>query len=106
MTLIEYFICFGLFILFQSLMINGIYECFAGNCTNDVKIGRVCKGNIFFKLNPEWFVKNKEKNWALPIFGCVKCMSSFWGTISYWTFVLLFLGFDFREIPVWMGDLF
>jgi len=44
--------------------------------------------------------------WSKPVCGCVKCMASFWGTITYWPAVLLIFGFHWWEVALWVPDLF
>lgn len=90
----------------QALIINGIYECFRGGCIEDMTKGRLCAGNILWKLNPEFFENNKHKMWAQPLFGCIKCMASAYGAITFWPPVLWKFGFHFWEIPVFIADMF
>lgn len=95
---------FCLFIILQSLAINGIYYAFSGGCLNDIDKGKICKGNIFFLINPDFFDKNKDKEWARPIFSCVRCMASTYSIITYWPVVLYLFGFHWIEIFVWVFD--
>lgn len=95
-----------IFVLLQALMINGIYSCFQGGCTNDLTKGLICSGNIFYKIAPKFFEKTRGKAWTMPLWGCVKCMSSFWGTLSFWFFVLYVYGFAPIEIGAWIMDVF
>jgi len=97
---------FILFMVVQALFINGVNECFKGKCWEDLNTGRKCDGNIFYKLNPEWFEKAKEKWWSKPIFSCVKCQSSLYGTITFWPVVVRVYGFHWEEIFVWVVDMF
>jgi hypothetical protein len=105
-TLFLYILSFLLFTYLQALAINGVYEAFKGRCVNDMNNGNVCSGNIFYKLNPLFFEKYKGKNWTLPLWGCVKCMASFWGSITYWGTVVSVFGFHTIEMWVWIWDIF
>lgn len=105
-TDILYLVGFFLFVILQSLAINGVYEAFNGRCWDEMDKGRMCSGNIFFKLAPEFLHRNKSKNWALPIYGCVKCMSSVVGGTIYWSVVLSLFGFHWIEVLVWVWDVF
>jgi hypothetical protein len=95
-----------IFVLLQALMINGIYYCFQGGCTNDLMKGTICSGNIFYKIAPKFFERNKNKTWSTPLLGCVKCMASTYGTLSFWFFVLYVYGFAPIEIGAWIMDVF
>ncbi len=101
-TLIE----FCILIILQALLINGVHECCRGACVEDIHKGRVCSGNIFYMLNPEWFEINKHKNWAKPVFACTKCQSSLWCTITFWPYAVSVYGFHYAEILVWGLDMF
>lgn len=101
-----YLIGFGIFVFLQALFINGWHECFKFNCVEDMNKGRVCNGNIFYKLLPEFIEKNKNKTWAMPLFGCVKCESSVIGSITFWSAILPLFGFHPYEIIVWIFDMF
>jgi hypothetical protein len=41
-----------------------------------------------------------------PIIQCIKCMSSFWGALTFWPVVLFLFGFNWLEIPVFFADMF
>ena len=97
---------FILFIFLQALFINGWHECFRGDCTQDINRGRVCGGNIFFRISPEFIHRHKDKFWARPVFGCVKCEASVMGSVTYWPTALIIFGFHPVEIPIWIGDMF
>ena len=98
-------ICFCIFVFLQALFINGIYECFQGGCVQDMNTGKKCDGMIFYKINPSFFEKNKGKWWSYFIFYCVKCMSSFWGALTFWPVVIYFFGFHYEEIFVYLFDI-
>jgi hypothetical protein len=96
---------FILFMVVQSLFINGVHECFTGRCWQDVKDGYKCAGNVFYKINPKWFESAKGKWWADPLFNCVKCMSSLYGSLTFWPVVIYVYGFRWEEIFVWLIDI-
>lgn len=98
--LIELFV----FIVLQSLFINGVNECFKGGCINDMTDGKKCQGMIFYNINPDFFEKHKGSNWAKPFWTCVKCMSSVWGAATFWPVVVYLFGFNWVEIPVFIFD--
>lgn len=97
---------FGMFVLFQSFMINGVYYCFQGACIQDMNKGKICKGNIFYRISPTFFEKHKGKLWTQNLWGCVRCMASVYGTLSYWPCALFCFGFHGWEIFVWLMDVF
>lgn len=101
-----YCISFLIFVVSQSLAINGIYECFRGGCVNDIVKGKVCSGNIFYQLSPDFFEKHKNKIWAKPLFGCLRCMSSVYGALTFWPIVIMVFGFYPIEIIVFVFDVF
>lgn len=101
-----YIISFLVFIFLQSLMINGVYEAFKGSCWEDMKEGRKCSGNIFYKISPSFFEKHREKNWTLNLWGCVKCMSSIYSILTFFPLVIYLFGFHWVEIYVWVVDAF
>lgn len=85
--MIEKMILFILFVLCQAVAINGIFECFQ-------------KGQIFYLMMPDFIERNKEKKWIKPLWGCVRCMSSVWGSIIFWGTVLPIYGF--YPIEIWI----
>lgn len=103
--ILKYLISFSIFALLQSLCINGIYYCFGGNCTNDIQKGMVCVGNVFFLLAPEFFTKHKGEKWTLPLWGCIRCMSSVWGIITFLPLSVYLFGFHLVEIPIAIFDI-
>lgn len=101
-----YLIGYLIFLLIEALAINGVYEAFKGNCWEDLKRGRLCEGNIFYKINPSFFEKHRGKSWTLPLWGCVKCQSSIIGGIIFWGAVLFLFGFHWVEIPIYVCNTF
>lgn len=91
--LIYWLIEFVIFVCLQSIAINGIFESFK-------------KGNVLYEIAPGFFERNKNKFWSKPLFSCIMCMSSVYGGITFWGTVLFFIGFDYREIFVFVFDVF
>lgn len=85
-------ISFFIFMVIQSFFINGVYYCFS-------------KGNVFNRINPEFFEKNKKKIWALPLWSCIRCMSSVWGTSTFWIAIINIFGFRPIEIYYYIIDI-
>jgi len=86
-------VSFILFVLVESLAINGVYESF----TN---------GNIFHRIAPGFIDSNRDKWWTKPLYSCTKCMASVWGSIFYWGTVLQVFGFHSFEIWAWIVNVF
>lgn len=90
---LQYIIAFSIFVVLQSLAINGWHECFA-------------EGNVFNKLFGSFLLKHKGKWWTMPLWGCVKCEASVMGSITFWFTVLPLFGFNFYELWGWFIDMF
>lgn len=102
-----YLISFSLFVVLQSLMINGINESCKGEKLVDGVTGKVSyQGMIFYELAPKFFDKYKSKWWSRPLWVCVKCMASFWGTVTFLPFVIYLFGFRWIELFVLCMDIF
>lgn len=104
--IVLYLISYLIFVFLESLAINGVYEAFKGSCYEDLKKGRVCSGNIFYKINPEFFERHKGKNWTLPLWGCVKCQSSVIGGVMFWGAIIPIFGFHWVEFPMYVFNTF
>jgi len=76
MNVLELIICISLFCL-------GIRE-----ITDDIggRIGYPLKEFLLTKEIPEWILK--------PVILCVTCMASFWGSLLYFTLIVLEHGFN------------
>lgn len=101
-------IIFLLFILLQSLFINGLHYCFKFNIERnpDGSIKKI-NGNILFPIS-YWIGNKKGKFWdfiSKPIFECVRCMSSVYGTLSFWVFYLLAYDFYWQLFLLWLFDI-
>lgn len=97
---------FILFMFIQALFINSVYELFKGNCIEKYIIrGRFCDGNLLYKISPIFFERNKQKQWAKPIFTCVRCMASLYGSITFWIPVIWLFNFCSIEIYFWIVDI-
>ncbi len=102
-----YGICFLIMVFIQALIINGIHECFQGEAIrDDLKQKTFYQGMIFYMIAPKFFERNKYKFWAKNIYGCVKCMSSTFGAITYFPLVIWLFGFRWVEIPIFFADVF
>lgn len=86
-------ITFFLFALLQAIIINGIYE------------------SMNEKMILSWIPKLikkviKNEYWQKPIFGCIKCMASLYGALTFWPLVLYLFGWYWQEIPIFIADVF
>jgi hypothetical protein len=104
MTILFYLLGGLVFMFIQSLFINGMYELFQGKCVQDMNKGRICDGNLMYKISPEFFERNKNKVWFRPLGSCVKCMSSLYSILTFWPLVLYVFGFHWIEIYAWVLD--
>ena len=87
-----YLISFAIFIILQSLFINGVNESFTD-------------GNIFYSLRKR--LDDILKEWVKkPLYSCVKCQSSFYGIITFMPTVVYLYGFKWVEIPILIFDIF
>jgi len=102
----ELLVEFLIFIILQALCINGIHYCFHGGCVNDIVKGKVCSGNVFYKISPSFYEKHRGKWWTFPLWNCVRCMASVYGSLTFWPTVIYLFGFHYVEIPVWIFDMF
>lgn len=88
----------------QSLFINGVYELFNGKCITDIQKGKICDGNLFYKISPSFFENNRGKWWTYPIWSCVKCMSSIYSILTFFPVSIYLYGFRWEEIFIWIVD--
>jgi len=89
--LIDFFL-FIAFLPLQSLFINGMYFCFE-------------KGSIFYNLAPSFFDSNANKQWAKPLWKCIRCMASVHGTITFWAIVFPIWGINYFSVVAWLFDI-
>lgn len=101
---ILYLMGFCLFVVLQSLAINGIHYAFQGGCLQEMNKGKVCKGNVFYMLWPAFFERNKTKWWSAPCWSCIRCMSSLWGAITFWPTTIYLFGFHWVQIGIFLFD--
>lgn len=101
-----YAIAYLVFVYLESLAINGVVEAFKGSCVNDMNKGKICDGNIFYKISPSFFERNKGKAWTMPWFGCVKCASSGTGGVFFWGTILPIFSFHYFEIWLYILNTF
>lgn len=102
-----YLISFSVFVILQSLAINGWHECFTGEKLIDGVTKTIdYQGMIGYMIAPKWIEKNKRKAWLKPVIGCIKCESSVMGGITFWGAVIPIFGFHPIEILVFIFDVF
>lgn len=85
---LQYLILFLFFLFIESLVINGVRECFS-------------EGNIFYKLFGSFIEKNKDNWWTYPLWSCVRCMSSTYGSVLFWTVTYPLFGVNYFTIIGW-----
>lgn len=106
MSVIEILIALSIFMVLQSLAINGIYECFKGS-RHIADNGTVTyNGMVFYKIAPKFFEKYRHRWWSKPLWSCIKCMASVYGALTYWPMVIWLFGFHPMEIAVYIVDVF
>lgn len=102
---VYYIIFFSIFTVLQSMAINGINTCFKGTKVIDDATGKVSyDGMIFYMIAPKFFEKYRYSYWSKPIWSCVRCMSSIWGGITYWPFIIYLFNFKWIEFPIYLID--
>jgi hypothetical protein len=85
-------VSFLIFVLLQSLFINGVKY-------------SMSEGMILEGLS-KWLRSKLGNYWFKPFGGCVSCMSSVYGTITFWVSIFPIFGFSFYELWVWVVDVF
>lgn len=106
-TVLLYVISFAIFVVLQSLFINGLHDCFRGNKLVDGLSGKVdYDGMVFYMIAPAFIERNKHKKWSKPCYSCIKCMASLWGALTYWPLVIFIFGFHWVEAMVFVYDVF
>lgn len=88
----EKLVTFLLFSLVQGLFILGVKSTF--------------EEGMILKKPAEWVRVKLGPYWSKPFVGCIRCMSSVYGTITYWPVVLYEYGFCIWQIPVFVVDVF
>lgn len=53
-----------------------------------------------------WLRKVLGDYWFKPFGGCVACMASVWGSITFWISVLPLFRFGIYEVWIWVMDVF
>lgn len=86
-----YLIGFLVLCFSQSIFINGVKA--------SMDEGMILSG---FR---KWIMA-KNEFLGKPLGGCIKCMSSLFGGISYWPVVVFLFGFKWVEIPVFVANVF
>jgi hypothetical protein len=92
MAILSYIVSFSLFVVLQSLAINGIKY-------------SMQKGMILENFGL-WMKDKLGDYWFKPFGGCVVCMASVWGTITFWISILPIYRFNIYELWVWIMDVF
>lgn len=85
-------VAFLLFAFTQSLFINGV--------KNSMEEGMILE--VFAK----WAKKTLGEYWSKPVAGCIRCMASLYGAITYWPCVIIYFGVEWWQVPVFMCDVF
>jgi hypothetical protein len=102
-----YLVSFSVFVVLQSLAINGIYDCFRGSAIKDDVSKKISyQGMVLYKIAPTFFEKYKYREWSKPLYSCIRCMASVYGALTYFPTVIYFWGFKWIEIPVFLFDIF
>lgn len=89
---LQYIIAFSIFVVLQSIAINGIYE-------------SMRQGNLLYPFK-NWLSKYVSNHWMKPLGDCIRCMSTVYGGITFWGTVLPVFGFCYFEIWVFIIDVF
>lgn len=98
---------FAVFVVLQALAINGIKEALTGGLLKDDLSGKVTyQGNILYMIAPKFLEKHKHRYWSRPLWSCIRCMASFHGALTYWPVVIIFFGFNWIEVLVFVFDVF
>ena len=91
-SLLQYLVCFLIFSVLQAMFINGVKNCFE-------------EGMIFYGLRI-WIDEIFGDFFNKAIYKCIRCMSSVYGTLTFWGFVIPIFGFYKAEIPIYIADVF
>lgn len=95
-----YLMCFSIFVVLQSLALNGLFECFKGaSIKKDNGEHDYYDGMIIYMMAPKFFEDNRKKFWA-KTYTCIKCISGWAGTLSFWVIVYPVFGFKWVEVIV------
>lgn len=90
MDVLDYVFSFVIFLILQSLFINGMFDCFQ-------------KGNILYPVRL-FLSKYISEYFQRPLFSCIKCMSSVYGAGTFWPLVLYWFGFNWFEVYLFIFD--
>lgn len=105
--ILYYLVIFSVFVVLQSLFINGVHDCFKGKKLVDGVTSKVdYQGMIFYMMAPSFFEKYRYKIWTKNLWGCVKCMSLPYGAITFFPVAIYLLGWHWEEIPIFVFDVF
>lgn len=98
---LDFIFQFSLFLLLQAVFINGVHISFKGYLDEKGKP----HGNILYLLIAWRF--DGSDHWVFkPLWSCIKCMSSFWGAVSYWPVALTVSCFTWNTVGLFLFDVF
>lgn len=86
----KYLLPFLIFVILQSLFINGVKELF----NQDM---------IFYRAKL-FFDKHIDKFWHKPLYSCIRCMSGFYGALTFFPPVIYLFGFKWEQLFVFIFD--
>lgn len=86
----KYLIPFLIFVVLQSLFINGVKELYS-------------EGMILHRLRL-FFDKHINEFWRKPLYSCIRCMSGLYGALTFFPPVIYFFGFMWEQILVFVFD--
>jgi hypothetical protein len=92
---------FILMMFVQAIFINGLHIAFKGYIDDEGKK----HGNILFMI-VSYRTYGKNYYWTKPLWDCIKCMASVWGTVSFGLLCYCF-GWDvwnFAGVCAWLVD--
>jgi hypothetical protein len=88
----EKLIVFLLFVICQGAFIVGLKSTF--------------EEKMILEKPAKWIRETLGEYWSKPFVGCIRCMSSVYGFITYWPAVLYEYGFHFWQVPAFIFDVF
>lgn len=88
-----YLLAFTVFVNIQAIFINGVHISFS----KEMIFGTI-KTWLESKINAKWILK--------PTIGCVRCMASVWGTLTFWPIVIFLFGFHVEQLFIFVVDVF
>lgn len=86
----SYVISFLVFIVLQSMFINGVKELYS-------------EGMLFYKFRL-FIDKYISDFWRKPIYSCIRCMAGLYGAITFFPTTIYLFGWKWELIPVYIFD--